>query len=206
VLEHYKESLPEKTHRLSDEDIEVVQGIPREIDVLQLVRELEGIPTGGQHASKYHTFIMGALESIFYPSLDNPVKEQEVNEGRKRIDIVFNNGRRGFFDNLVHLHRIKCPYVFFECKNYTNDPENPELDQLMGRFSDKRGEFGILVCRQVKDRRKMLKRCQDIVNDTRRFILVLEDSDIKVLLEFRSRGDFQGLNNYLENMFRDLVM
>jgi hypothetical protein len=134
------------------------------------------------------------------------VKEQEINEGRKRIDIVFNNGRREFFDNLVHLHRIKCPYVFFECKNYISDPENPELDQLVGRFSDKRGKFGMLICRHVKDRQKMLKRCRDIVNDNRNFILVLDDSDIKILLEFRAREDFKGLNSYLDSMFRKLVM
>jgi hypothetical protein len=149
---------------------------------------------------------MGTLESIFYPGLYKPCKEHEIHEGRKRIDIVFNNGRLGFFADLYTLHQIKCPYIFFECKNYTHDPENPELDQLAGRFSEHRGKFGILICRQVKDRGRILRRCRDIVHDGRGFILVLEDIDIKALLELRGRKDYKGVRNYLDELFRRLVI
>jgi hypothetical protein len=75
-----------------------------------------------------------------------------VNEGRKRIDILFNNSsEKGFFSRLVQLHKFLCPYVSVECKNYAEDPQNPELDQLQGRFSRKRGMVGFLVCRSVPE-------------------------------------------------------
>jgi hypothetical protein len=63
-----------------------------------------------------------------------------------------------------------------------------------------------LVCRHIKDREKRLKRCRDIVHDGRGFILVLEDVDIKALLEFRARKDYKGVHNYLDELFRKLVM
>jgi hypothetical protein len=112
VLEQYKQSLPSKVERLTDETIEVFQVSPRNIDIIQLIRELENIAAGDKEAGRYHTFIMGALESIFYPGLDKPRKEHEIHEGRKRIDIVFNNGRLGFFADPYTLHQIKCPYIF----------------------------------------------------------------------------------------------
>ena len=207
VLQRYKESLSSKPRSLVDEQIEKRQPEPRKIDFLNLVRILESIPTGNNAASKYHQFIIGALESIFYPGLRKPVKEEKLHGGRKRVDIVFNNGAdRGFFFDLVTRHKVHCPYVFFECKNYSHDPENPELDQLTGRFSDKRGNFGMLVCRTVGDKAKMRQKCKDALYDNRGYILVLDDSDIDHLLELREEQDFEGINNYIDDLFRQLVM
>lgn len=150
---------------------------------------------------------MGALEGIFYPSLRKPIKEQEIHEGRKRIDIAFNNGAdKGFMFDLTVKHGVRCPYVFFECKNYSSDPRNPELDQLTGRFSDKRGMFGVLVCRTVQDEEAMLQRCKDAVRDNRGYVLVLDDSDIKSLLQLKAEANHEGLDDYLDDKFRRLVM
>jgi hypothetical protein len=41
--------------------------------------------------------------------------------------------------------KIKSPYIFVECKNYSYKIENPEIDQLAMRFKDKYGRFGILI-------------------------------------------------------------
>ena len=83
------------------------------------------------------------LQAIFYPSLLHPKKEAEIDEGRKRIDILFDNAaENGFFSRLVNAHRIFAPYVVVECKNYSEDPENPELDQLKGDSAESAATSG----------------------------------------------------------------
>lgn len=206
VLTEYKTSLRDKGAPITDSEIEYRQHAPRRVATSD-ASLLNNLSPGRLDADAYHEFILGALTEIFYPQLTNPKKEQEINEGRKRIDIVFNNSSEGgFFSRLVHHHRVFCPYVFVECKNYSEDPENPELDQLQGRFSKQRGMFGILVCRQISDADKMLKRLKDIVNHTDGRILILEDSDITELLNLKSLGLLEEIDNYLDAKLKSILM
>jgi hypothetical protein len=198
---------PTPQQREEVRDATQVIAAPELIDVLSLSKTLEGIAEGQEAANEYHDFILGALEIIFAPVLRNPIKEQEIHEGRKRIDVVFYNAsERGFFYDLILKHRIKCPFVFFECKNYSSDPANRELDQLAGRFSKERGKVGVLVCRRVKDRKLMLQRRKDAVHDSRGYILVLDDTDITNLLHLAADRVPKGVDDYMHNLFRPLVM
>jgi hypothetical protein len=207
VLRRYKESARESSRPLRDQDLEHAHGEWREIDHQKLAAELEAIPVGAQHATAFHNFIFGALQAVFYPELRYPQKEQEIHEGRKRIDISFNNGARGgFFDDLRSNYQLPCPFIFFECKNYSADPANPELDQMTGRFSDKRGKFGVLVCRKIEDKAKMLQRCKDTLHDDRGWVFVLDDADIKHLLKFRAEGKQNDIDAFMNDKMRRLVM
>jgi hypothetical protein len=208
VLEHYKKYLREVDPGPPyDEAIEATQSDPKSIEWEKLIADLDTIPFGNEAADQYHRFILGALESVFYPSLYNPVKEQEIDDGRKRIDITFTNrADEGFFHRLAFVHNVHCPYIFFECKNYSKDIKNPEVDQLAGRFNPRRGKFGVLVCRSVRDQKDLLLRCRDILHNDRGVILVLDDQDIKRLLELRSIRNFQGISNYMEEKMKQLVM
>lgn len=144
-----------------------------------LINELSRIPTGNASANDYHNLCKGALDFLLYPHLTKPRKEQEIHDGRKRIDIAFENSAiSGFFYNLHRIKGIPCQYVFIECKNYSNDPKNPEFDQLTGRFSPNRGKFGILLCRNVTDKASALKRCSDAFKDQRGLILYIEDCEL----------------------------
>lgn len=207
LLEKYKRDVGKRANPLSDEELELGHRSARAIDHEALSKELAAIPVGAHDATRYHNFVFGALQAVFYPSLRYPQKEQEIHEGRKRIDITFNNGdRTGFFSDLLHQYQVPCPFVFFECKNYASDPANPELDQLAGRFGDKRGRMGFLVCRTVQDRQLMLKRCKDTVLDGRGWILVLDDTDLKQLLALRSKSDDSGIARLLHERMKLLLM
>lgn len=155
-----------------------------------LIKKLKIIPKGSKDAMAYHTLMIGILEFIFYPNLINPVKELEINQGRKRIDISFDNGAPsgGFFYRLQHSFNIPCPYVFFECKNYTKDIQNPELDQMIGRLSPNRGRFGIIVCRDIEDENLFMQRCSDSYKDQHGLTLPLIDNDIIQILEKKKEG------------------
>lgn len=56
---------------------------------------------------------------------------------------------------------------------------NPELDQLSGRFGHQRGFFGMLLCRRMDDRGRIIARCRDAASDGRGYMLVLEDADLR---------------------------
>lgn len=173
-----------------------------------LIAKLTAIDSGNNEASEYHSLMIGILEYIFYPNLLNPNKEREINEGRKRIDISFDNGaiEHNFFYILQHTHNIPCPYIFFECKNYSKDIANPELDQMIGRFSPNRGKFGIIICRSIANEELFNRRCTDTFKDEHGLILPLTDSDIIRILEGRKRGWSTIADDVLSEKTRDIIL
>lgn len=63
-----------------------------------LLTKLHAIQTGNDGASDYENIVESILTALFYPSLCNPVKQNEIHEGRKRVDITYVNvARIGFF-------------------------------------------------------------------------------------------------------------
>jgi hypothetical protein len=172
-----------------------------------LIGRLDNISPGGADAHSYHRLIAQILNRLFSPDLTGMKIEKEINEGRKRIDICFDNvAASGFFHDLKVAFQIKCPVIFVECKNYSNDPANEEFDQLQGRFGDQRGEFGILVCREISDRKTMILRCRDIVNGRRGYVLVLTDSDVKSLWNLRAASNNIGFYQYLREKMNELIL
>jgi hypothetical protein len=171
-----------------------------------LISRLDSVNPGPQDAHSYHELIAQILNRLFSPDLTGMKIEKEINEGRKRIDICFDNvAQTGFFHDLKLAHQIKCPVVFVECKNYSSDPGNPELDQLQGRFGKQRGEFGILVCRDISDRKTLILRCRDIVNAGKGYIIVLLDSDVKSLWNLRAVND-AGFYQFLREKINELIL
>ncbi len=172
-----------------------------------LIDQLNQIPSGNHDASSFHKLVLGILELLFYPDLIHPTKEREIHDGRKRIDISFDNASsNGIFYRISENMSISCPFVFVECKNYTSDPANPELDQLSGRFSVNRGRFGILVCRSFTNRNLFVRRCSDTYNDNRGLIIPLEDRDLINMLQNANEGDRSYLDNYLSNIIREVAI
>src|SRR5579871_4047657 len=108
----------------------------------------KSVPTGTKDANKYHTLVLASLTALFYPDLIQPHKEWDIHDGRKRIDIVFTNAAdSGFFSHRRTDQLVNANTVIVECKNYSSDIANEELDQLLGRFDDNRGKLGIITCR-----------------------------------------------------------
>lgn len=208
VLKSYKGRLPGKVEKPEgDFAIESRQSDPRQIIPSGLIEELKRIPSGGEHAGRYHDFIKGVLTQVFAPSLTRPKKEQEIDERRKRIDISFHNSAtEGFFSKLSNQHKYTVPYIPIECKNYTDDIANPEFDQMLGRLNRRRGMFGIIVCRTIVNKQAVLKRCQDAVkNDPEKAIIVLDDTDIEKLLEFQMSENKKAISEHLEDKLREVL-
>jgi hypothetical protein len=181
VLERYRKDLSrlEKAGRsavVEEQDETVIAGA--------LAAALQAIPPGNATASEYHSLMIGVFEFLLFPDLLNPRKEKEIHQGRKRIDILMENGARyGIFHRLHDVRKLPCSFVPIECKNYATEVANPELDQLAGRFSVNRGKCGLLCCRTFEDRAVFIERCRDTLKDDRGLIVPLDDNTILKLLD-----------------------
>lgn len=172
-----------------------------------LIDQLRATPSGSQHANQYHKLVAGILELIFYPNLISPQIEREIHDGRKRIDITFDNAAAdGFFYRLHDIYKTSCQFIFIECKNYTHDVNNPEIDQLSGRFSQNRGRFGILLCRSIKNFDSFLARCTDTYKDNRGIILPLIDDDLINLLKDLKKYVSRPEEKLLSDLFRRIAL
>jgi hypothetical protein len=99
-----------------------------------------------------------------------------------------NGARQGIFHRLHDVRKLPCSFVPIECKNYSTEIANPELDQLAGRFSVNRGKFGFLCCRTFEDRTLFVERCRDTFKDDRGLIVPLDDNTILILLDKVQKG------------------
>ncbi|KQR70261.1 hypothetical protein [Pedobacter sp. Leaf176] len=202
VLEQFKE----------ETDIESLTNLEiTDIDIRAVIRNLVGTLTeldpGADTASEYHNLMIGVLEIILYPHLINPVKEREIHNGRKRVDISFDNASKtGVFYRLQEFYQLPCPYIFVECKNYSRDIVNPELDQIAGRFSFQRGKVGIIICRQIDNLNLFIERCRDTYRDQRGLIIPLVDEDIVQLLNNHNNWNWSFAERFFSDRIREITI
>lgn len=172
----------------------------------QLIVELSAIPPGNDAASDYHRFCLGALTFLFYPQLIRPVKEREVDQGRKRIDIAFTNAAQtGFFDTALRSNQMRAVEIPFECKNYSRDIANPELDQIEGRLTHVRGFLGFVCSRAFADKPRFIERCKDAAAHRSHYVMPLDDEDITAMLRSVQEGRRQGIDAILRQRHAEIV-
>jgi hypothetical protein len=166
----------------------------------------EKVGQGAKHADEYHNLVMGALTALFYPDLILPRKEWEIHGGRKRIDLVFTNAANaGFFSHRRDDPLVHANMVIVECKNYSSDIANPELDQLLGRFDNNRGKFGIVACRSVDNARLLDERCKDMASRSMGYVIALTDDDIVEMLIAKSELRDERIQAILQQKYRSLL-
>jgi hypothetical protein len=169
---------------------------------------LQNTHVGNDDAYSYHRLIIGIIEFLFFPNLISPRKEQEIHEGRKRIDIVVENGATdGIFFRIHNSFEIPCAYVPIECKNYGKEIGNPELDQLAGRFSASgKRQFGMICCRNFEDRTLFVKRCRDTFNDSRGLIIPLDDDTIIQCLSLIANEKRRDVDKLMANIVHEVCL
>lgn len=203
VLAHYKE-IKGARGPLDAEDLD--EAFDEAALAQALIAHLAAIDAGGDAASAYHSLMVGVCTFLFHPFLITPVKEFEQHQGRKRIDIKFTNAATdGFFYHVLAANQTRARSVLIECKNYVKEIKNPELDQLSGRFGHQRGFFGLLLCRKMEDRAKIISSCRDTASDGRGFMLALDDSDITQLLEWVRDGRRREIDPYLHRRLDEIA-
>lgn len=169
---------------------------------------LRAISPGRADANAYHSAAFAVVSELFARALSGGTVEVEINEGRKRVDIVFeNSASTGFFRWLTDNYP-PAGFVFVECKNFSADIANPELDQLFGRLNRKRGAFGLLLCREVVDWQSLVRRCRDGVAEDK-YVIVLSDDRLETLVNAADRSDSDStdaVDAQLRAWFAELVL
>jgi hypothetical protein len=202
VLHRYRESLQQAERRGTSSEVD---GPNDPIIAEALAIALQAIQPGDDGATDYHNLMIGVTEFVFFPHLMHPKKERPIHGGRKRIDIYFeNSAATGIFHLIPTVRQYPCAYVPFECKNYTTEVANPELDQLAGRFSVQRGRVGFLCCRHFQNRQRFIESCRDTFTDGRGLILPLDDEAVLRLLATIQRGQRDDIDRLLSELVTEV--
>ena len=203
VFAEYREAIS-KTKKVSIRELD--DDFSHEAFADAIKKQLASIKPGNAGATRFHRLMVGALEYLFYPNLAYPKIEDPIHEARKRIDIVYTNAAQsGFFYRIAAQYKLPSLNIMVECKNYSSDPSNPELDQLAGRFGPNRGKVGFLIARQFEDRDLFIARCRDTAGDDKGFIVPLVDDDIVALLNLAAKQKRIEIDRYLESVFQELL-
>ncbi|MFG6502504.1 hypothetical protein [Microbacterium sp. P05] len=205
LLEDYRQAKAGVTEPPGHDDVASAIGTPPP-DWDALLAAVLAVPPGREYADDYHRAVQHLLNALFYPWLDMPKRESKIHGGRKRIDIVYVNlAQHGFFQWLHTAGGVPAGQVVIECKNYSKALKNEEFDQLTGRFSPFRGQFGFLCYRgDADDKATVIARCRDAALDHRGFVIALDDHDLVTLVEAR-KAEGPQLFEYLLDRFQELI-
>lgn len=188
IIARYTEAELEETTTVSDR-------------AKHFIQELKKIKPGRKEEAKYHDTIFDIIIFALGSKITNPAKEVKIHDGRKRIDIMcLNSSTSGILYDIPNIYKIPLNLMTIECKNYSNDLGNPEVDQLAGRFSPMRAKCGFLLFRSVTDYNTLIKRCQDTYRDDRGLIIPLSDEDIFNILDSITKNE-----NSFDQIVRDKI-
>jgi hypothetical protein len=167
-----------------------------------LIRKLRNTPVGAGSATQFQRLGAGIMSFLFYPNLITPRLEDPVDDGRRRIDVTYvNAGQSGLFQRFTPTFGRASGKIVVEFKNYRDDPENPEVDQVLGRFANHRGWLGFLVSRHTGDRTRLDARCRDLARNQGAYIVPLDDSDLIAMLEMVERNRAEGVLEFVAQRF-----
>jgi hypothetical protein len=204
VLQQYREAAVRQSRPISHDKLAEVENVALP-DFKLLLNAVRSVKPGKIEATAYERAVEKLLTALFYPSLSHPSRQFRMHDGRKIVDLKFvNDPREGFF-YWLSMH-YPASHVWVECKNYTDDISNPEFDQLAGRFSPSKGQFGLLICRSLADSAAAEKRAQDAARDGRGFIIVLTDNDLTLLVEHYVANQGDSKYPLLRTRFNKLIM
>jgi hypothetical protein len=205
ILDEYRETKRRGTPPLTHEDLaEVTHSAPPDWD--KLLADVLAVPAGRTDATRYHLCIEALLTALFYPALDFMRHEYPLNAGRKRVDITYDNiARSGFFDWVNRVVAAPAHEVYVECKNYAKDVGNPELDQLIGRFSVNRSRVGLMLYRSTADKARIDALCRDAALPQQGFILAIDDEDLAAMVAEREADPDDIRFRFLRQKYAQLV-
>ncbi len=157
----------------------------KQVPVLSAKRKLDTIlklPTGKtDNADKdYEDNLCILLTTLLYPHLDFAKEQSRTESGVSIRDLIFYNNISEPF--LTDIHKTyDCKQIVFELKN-VKELNNDHIDQLNRYLKDSFGKFGVIFTRNEPPK-KVFKNTIDLWSGQRKCILVLTDSDLKMMCQ-----------------------
>ncbi|CAL2055574.1 hypothetical protein [Tenacibaculum sp. 190524A05c] len=156
-----------------------------QIPVLSVKRKQNTIlklPTGktGNADMKYEDFMVQIMSSMLYPHLDFAKEQSRIDSGTQIRDLIFYNNRS--FDFLADIYdKYDSRQIVIELKN-VKEVKREHINQLNRYLTEQFGRFGIIFTRN-KVPKNIFKNTIDLWAGQRRCILVLDDTDLKLMCE-----------------------
>lgn len=175
----------------------------------KLAGALTKIPKGKGAATQYQMAMLDIFRLLFEDRLGAMKPEETIFSGIKRVDInAENDQENGFFIDLQRRHGLHCPRIFFECKNYTEDPDNPAFDQLLARLNPTSTQIGYVVCRQIKNPTKAQQRCKEafLREGRQKLMLWITDADVVEMAAAFAKGGSTAVDSLLKTRFEAVTL
>jgi len=171
----------------------------REAEALK--QKLADTPVGQEHAAAYQKLLLEIFNFLFNPELIDGELEVRTVDGTERRDIIYtNDSDESFWDYLRNEHSSFL--VMLEAKN-VRELDGAAFNQTATYLGSRVGRFGMIVTR-VAPSEAMQKKAFAIWNDSgvqRKVILVLCDSDIRELLDWRCQN--RSPTKWLQRRYRE---
>jgi hypothetical protein len=157
----------------------------KQIPVLSVKRKLDTIiklPTGKtDNADKeYEDNLCTLLATLLYPHLDFAKEQSRTDSGVSIRDLIFyNNCSENFLKEIYETYQ--CRQMVFELKN-VKEVNNDHIDQVNRYLKDSFGKFAIIFTRNPAPK-KVIKNTVDLWSGQRKCILILTDSDLKLMCQ-----------------------
>jgi len=178
-------------------------------ELSKFVAALPKIPTGKKAATRYQTAMLNIFRLLFEDRLGRMKLEETIFSGIKRVDIRADNDRdEGFFARLRVNYEFFCPLIFFECKNYSEDPDNPAFDQLLGRLNRTSTQVGYILCRHIDDIQKARERCKQayLREQGKKVLLWVTDTDVSEMADALSKSGLSAVDSLLKDRFEAVTL
>lgn len=148
---------------------------------------LRSLPTGREDGSDriYEELIFDLFSSLLYPTLEFAESRARTATGAHIRDLIFyNDGKSTFWKDVRERHDARQPV--FELKN-VKSLATEHVNQLLRYLDEEFGRFGILVTRNPGPR-SVTQNLVDLHSSKRVAILVLDDSDVDLMLSLAESG------------------
>lgn len=140
------------------------------------------LPTGKTDNAdrKFEDNTCQLLASLLYPHLDFAKEQSRTDSGVLIRDLIFyNNTSTDFLKDIYNDYDSK--QIVFELKNVA-EVSREHIFQLNRYLNDHFGRFGIIITRKPPPK-KVFKNTIDLWSGQRRCILILDDSDLKLMTQ-----------------------
>jgi hypothetical protein len=173
-----------------------------------LTVSLNHISSGKKMAYRYENIMVPIIEYIFQKEFIRATiqSQYEILKGKQRIDIKTEYRESSTLrTTLVNNMRLNSSWIPIECKNYSKPLGNPEYAQIVMRCDKRHRHFGMVFCRDVKNRRKVNEACHYIYSQHEYLIAVFDDSDLMKLLQMADDGNFGHIKNAIVKRVQEVL-
>ncbi|MCP4344527.1 MAG: hypothetical protein GY795_03250 [Desulfobacterales bacterium] len=145
------------------------------------IKTISNIPTGKTDNAdrKFEDNICQLMASLLYPHLDFAQEQSRTDSGVLIRDLIFYNNRSFDFLKDIYEH-FDCRQIVMELKN-VKEVNREHIFQINRYLNEQFGRFGIVITRNPPVK-KVFKNTIDLWSGQRRCILILDDSDIRMMV------------------------